>query len=55
MLDPSIVCDYYARATLAAFWPHNFSNGVWAVLPFAFSDIVPVRLRHLSLSPSSPR
>jgi glycosyltransferase involved in cell wall biosynthesis len=47
MLDPSIVCDYYARATLAAFWRHNFSNGVWAVLPFAFSDIVPVRLRHL--------
>jgi glycosyltransferase involved in cell wall biosynthesis len=47
LLDPSIVCDYYARATLAAFWRHNFSNGVWAVLPFAFSDIVPVRLRHL--------
>jgi hypothetical protein len=47
MLDPSIVCDYYARASLAAFWRHNFSNGVWAVLPFALSDIVPVRLRHL--------
>jgi glycosyltransferase involved in cell wall biosynthesis len=47
ILDPSIVCDYYARATLASFWRHNFSNGVWAVLPFAFSDIVPVRSRHL--------
>jgi cellulose synthase/poly-beta-1,6-N-acetylglucosamine synthase-like glycosyltransferase len=47
VLDPAIVCDYYARATLASFWVHNFSNGVWALMPFAFSDIVPVRLRHL--------
>jgi cellulose synthase/poly-beta-1,6-N-acetylglucosamine synthase-like glycosyltransferase len=47
MLDPSIVSDYYARTTLRAFWSHNFLNGVWAVLPFAFSDIVPVRPRHL--------
>ena len=47
LLDPRIRCDYYARATLASFWRHNFSNGVWAVLPFAFSEIVPVRLRHL--------
>ena len=47
MLDPEIVCDYYARSTLRSFWSHNFSNGVWAVLPFAASDIVPVRPRHL--------
>jgi succinoglycan biosynthesis protein ExoA len=47
MLDPSIRSDYYARSTLASFWTHNFANGVWAVLPFALSDIVPVRPRHL--------
>jgi len=47
VLDPEIVCDYYARTDLASFWRHNFSNGVWAVLPFAFSDIMPVRARHL--------
>jgi cellulose synthase/poly-beta-1,6-N-acetylglucosamine synthase-like glycosyltransferase len=47
MLDPRIRCDYYARTTLASFWSHNFSNGVWAVAPFAFSAIVPVRPRHL--------
>jgi glycosyltransferase involved in cell wall biosynthesis len=47
MLDPSIVCDYYARADLATFWRHNFSNGVWALLPFALSNIVPIRARHL--------
>ncbi len=47
LLDPGIQCDYFARADLASFWKHNFSNGIWAVLPFAFSDIVPVRPRHL--------
>ncbi len=47
VLDPSIRSDYFARSTLASFWTHNFSNGVWAVLPFALSDIVPVRWRHL--------
>jgi glycosyltransferase involved in cell wall biosynthesis len=47
VLDPAIVCDYYARSGLASFWGHNFLNGAWAVLPFALSDIVPVRTRHL--------
>ncbi len=47
LLDPAIVCDYYARADLASFVTHNFSNGVWAVLPFGLSEIVPVRTRHL--------
>jgi glycosyltransferase involved in cell wall biosynthesis len=47
MLDPEIVCDYYARATLASFWRHNFRNGVWAIVPFAVSEVVPVRARHL--------
>jgi glycosyltransferase involved in cell wall biosynthesis len=47
LLDPAIVCDYCARADLASFLTHNFSNGVWAVLPFGLSEIVPVRARHL--------
>jgi succinoglycan biosynthesis protein ExoA len=47
VLDPTIVCDYYARSTLSSFWRHNFRNGVWAVLPFALSDVIPVRPRHL--------
>jgi glycosyltransferase involved in cell wall biosynthesis len=47
LLDPQIVCDYHARADLRSCWLHNFSNGVWAVLPFALSDTVPVRWRHL--------
>ncbi len=47
LLDPQIVCDYYARADFKSFWLHNFSNGIWAVLPFAFSSVIPVRPRHL--------
>jgi succinoglycan biosynthesis protein ExoA len=38
---------YYARATLAAFLAHNWTNGVWAILPFAYSTVIPVRARHL--------
>jgi cellulose synthase/poly-beta-1,6-N-acetylglucosamine synthase-like glycosyltransferase len=47
VLDPEIVCDYYAPSDLASFSPHSFHNGVWAVLPFGASSIVPVRARHL--------
>jgi glycosyltransferase involved in cell wall biosynthesis len=46
LLDPEIVCDYYARSALSSFWSHNFCNGVWAILPFAFSNATPIRPRH---------
>jgi len=47
LLVPDMETRYYARATLAGFWRHNWINGVWAVLPFAYSSGVPVRWRHL--------
>jgi cellulose synthase/poly-beta-1,6-N-acetylglucosamine synthase-like glycosyltransferase len=47
LLVPSIESRYYARSTLASFWRHNWANGVWAVLPMAYCDALPVRLRHL--------
>lgn len=47
LLAPEIESRYYVRATLGAFWRHNWSNGVWAVLPFAYAAGVPVRWRHL--------
>jgi hypothetical protein len=47
LLAPKMESRYYARATLASFWRHNWTNGVWAVLPFAFTKGVPVRWRHL--------
>ena len=48
ILDPAIKCDYFAAPDLKTFATHNFHDGMWAILPFAHSDVVPVRLRHLA-------
>ena len=37
LLAPDLVSEYYAHAELRSFWMHNWTNGVWAVLPFAYS------------------
>ena len=47
LLVPGVQSDYYARARLGAFWKHNFANGEWAILPFVYSSVIPVSLRHL--------
>ena len=47
LLMPKAVCSYFARSTLRDFVRHNLSNGVWAILPFVYSSVVPVRARHL--------
>jgi glycosyltransferase involved in cell wall biosynthesis len=47
LLAPDIESCYYARTTLKSFWRHNWINGVWAVLPFAYAQGMPVRWRHL--------
>ena len=47
LLAPDVRSDYYARSTLGSFWRHNLLNGEWAVLPFLYSRIIPVSLRHL--------
>jgi succinoglycan biosynthesis protein ExoA len=48
LLAPDLEVRYYARTALGAFCRHNWTNGVWAVLPFAYSRVVPVRWRHLT-------
>jgi GT2 family glycosyltransferase len=48
LLVPRMEIRYYAQAELAAFWRHNWTNGVWSVLPFAYARGVPVRWRHLT-------
>ena len=48
ILDPAIKCDYFPAPNLKAFATHNFHDGIWAILPFAHSEVVPVRLRHLA-------
>lgn len=47
LLLPHVTSEYFARSTLVGFWRHNWINGVWAILPFGYSPIVPVRWRHL--------
>jgi GT2 family glycosyltransferase len=47
LLVPEIVSYYYARSDMKSFWEHNFRNGVWAIVPFAHSKVIPVRPRHL--------
>lgn len=47
LLDPAIVSYYYARSDIKSFWKHNVRNGVWAILPFLYTDVMPVSLRHL--------
>jgi succinoglycan biosynthesis protein ExoA len=47
LLTPAMESVYYARATLCSFVRRNWSNGVWAVLPFAYAPGIPVRWRHL--------
>ncbi|MEP7153552.1 MAG: glycosyltransferase family 2 protein, partial [Nitrospira sp.] len=47
LLVPDIVSYYYARSDLKSFCCHNWINGVWAILPFAYSRVIPVSARHL--------
>jgi succinoglycan biosynthesis protein ExoA len=47
LLAPGMECHYYARAALLPFLRHNWINGVWAVLPFAYTQGIPVSWRHL--------
>lgn len=47
LLIPEIVSHYYARTDLASFCRHNWGNGVWAILPFIYSEVMPVSWRHL--------
>jgi len=48
LLAPELAVYYYARAELGPFVKHNWTNGTWAVLPFAYARGAPVRARHLA-------
>jgi succinoglycan biosynthesis protein ExoA len=47
-MTPAAVAYYYTRSRLGSFIRHNWQNGIWSVLPFAYSDVIPVRARHLA-------
>lgn len=44
---PAVTSQYLARTEPLEFIRHTFTNGVWAILPFAYSEGMPVSLRHL--------
>jgi glycosyltransferase involved in cell wall biosynthesis len=47
LLVPNVRSTYFARSKPLDFLKHNWANGVWAILPFRYSDVVPVSFRHL--------
>ena len=47
LLVPDIIVYYYTRSTLREVFNHRFKDGIWAVVPFKYSTIVPVGLRSL--------
>lgn len=47
ILVPSIQSRYFARTDFLGFCIHNCSNGKWAILPFMYSQTIPVSWRHL--------
>jgi succinoglycan biosynthesis protein ExoA len=44
---PAITSDYMARTSPLELVRHTFTNGAWAILPFAYSNGMPVSVRHL--------
>jgi glycosyltransferase involved in cell wall biosynthesis len=48
LLVPEIESYYYARTDFKSFYIHNFKNGIWAILPFKYTTIMPVSWRHLA-------
>ena len=48
LLVPDMVCDYYARSTFWKFCRHAWTDGIWSILPFAYTQGIPVRWRHLA-------
>lgn len=47
LLLPTVRSVYHARSRYLEFLKHNWTNGVWAVLPFRYVQHPPVGIRHL--------
>src|SRR5208283_5259776 len=47
LLAPGATCFYYQRTDWTSFLKRAFSDGIWAVLGFAYASHLPVRPRHL--------
>lgn len=47
LMVPGIVSYYYLRTDLGSFVRRNVLNGLWVIVPFLYTDVMPVRPRHL--------
>jgi glycosyltransferase involved in cell wall biosynthesis len=47
LLCPEIEITYFARAELGSMARHAWKTGLWIILPFLYSDVVPISWRHL--------
>ena len=47
ILHPEIISYYYTRSDFKSYCKNNFRNGMWVILPFKYSTIIPISLRHL--------
>jgi len=47
LLVPEIKSYYHTRSDLNSLWRHYWKNGAWAILPFLYSEVMPVSWRHL--------
>ena len=47
LLCPEIEMTYFQRSELKSMAHHAWKTGLWIILPFLYSDVVPISLRHL--------
>jgi glycosyltransferase involved in cell wall biosynthesis len=47
LLAPRVRSSYHARTDYLTFVRHNWTNGVWAIIPIIHSEVFPVSVRHL--------
>jgi len=47
LLAPDVVIHYSARTDIKTFCKHSFQDGLWVILSFAYSKVMPVSQRHL--------
>lgn len=48
LLCPDIEITYFARSDLGSMSRNAWRTGLWVVLPFLYSDVVPISWRHLT-------
>ena len=47
LLVPNVITHYKSRGDIKSFLIHTYRNGKWAIMPFLYSKIIPVSLRHV--------